>query len=314
MQEGELLEILGALPEGRTLYYYYPGRFAVALAADEIGDARVPISELRARLPALLAHPVFKEALAKCGDGWVSAEQLRACWLPQTQPFLLTLAAWGSREHRPGWNQTSRRGFNLVLRLDFSTGAMRQIKTVMGSDAEDFNFDIHPVNQPGNGRRYRETLAWARIDCDFATDEALIEEVQSDWVQSLEWYWQNDFPVSSPAARRLDRELGRPSRWWSEAMLSAAVGFIWHELGIRNIYYHEFDTGRRLKRIGGRPPRSLYTKLPRRFGMTRVEAAPEFLHRDPYARRVLRRIRPYAFYTLDRPGQHSTNWKEISHA
>lgn len=29
-----------------------------------------------------------------------------------------------------------------------------------------------------------ETLAWARIDLDFASNQALIEEIQSDWVKN----------------------------------------------------------------------------------------------------------------------------------
>lgn len=33
--------------------------------------------------------------------------------------------------------------------------------------------------------RFRDTLAWSRIDFDFDTGEALIEEIQSDWVRRV---------------------------------------------------------------------------------------------------------------------------------
>ncbi len=45
---------------------------------------------------------------------------------------------------------------------------------------------------------------------------------------------------------------------WKEAMLSAALWFIFKELGITTIYYHSYESGCVLKDIEhGRPPRSL---------------------------------------------------------
>ena len=41
----------------------------------------------------------------------------------------------------------------------------------------------HPVLAPGERPYFRETLAWARIDLDLVSSEALVEEIQSDWVR-----------------------------------------------------------------------------------------------------------------------------------
>ncbi len=60
--------------------------------------------------------------------------------------------------------------------------------------------------------------------------------------------------------------------------MSAAIGFLVEEIGISQIWYHDSDTGVRMKRIEwSKPPRSLYTKLPRSFCFEKTSQVPEFL-------------------------------------
>ena len=73
-------------------------------------------------------------------------------------------------------------------------------------------------------------------------------------------------------------------------MLSAALSLVRNELGVRRVFFHTFETGSRLKRMGAcAPPRSLYTKLPRRFCFRPTHSGPLFLHeeRDRRLRRQL---------------------------
>jgi hypothetical protein len=64
--------------------------------------------------------------------------------------------------------------------------------------------------------------------------------------------------------------------------------------------YHTFETGNRLKQISGsrRPPRSLYTALPRRFCFQETDARPGFLLPGKSARSRSARV-PSRFYVLN---------------
>ena len=65
---------------------------------------------------------------------------------------------------------------------------------------------------------------------------------------------------------------------WDEAMLTATLRFLREDLGIRRIFYHTFDGGNRIKALrSGMPPRSLYTRLPRRFCFRKTAEVPSFL-------------------------------------
>ena len=83
-------------------------------------------------------------------------------------------------------------------------------------------------------------------------------------------------------------------------MLSATLFFIVEELGIRDIWYHSWDTGNLLKGISGRslPPRSLYTRLPRRFCFSETEAMPGLLQCRQTRRRLRRMGSEARFHRL----------------
>jgi hypothetical protein len=77
---------------------------------------------------------------------------------------------------------------------------------------------------------------------------------------------------------------------WAEAMLMAALSFLFDEIGVRRVFYHTFETGCRLKGIDAEsaPPRLLYTTLPKKFCFRETGEMPEFLAR---ARKRKRRLR-----------------------
>ena len=74
---------------------------------------------------------------------------------------------------------------------------------------------------------------------------------------------------------------------WDEALLYSGIWFAKEELGIDQIYYHTYDSGCLLKKC--QPPRSIYTKLPKRFGFKQTDVAPEFIRNCQYLKKVLRK-------------------------
>jgi phosphoglycolate phosphatase len=66
----------------------------------------------------------------------------------------------------------TRQGHNLVLQLNFPISHNRELLKIVGEEeARGEILDAHPVAQ---GREW--TLAWARLDIDLETGEALVEE------------------------------------------------------------------------------------------------------------------------------------------
>ncbi len=236
MDKQAVAEVIACLPSDRTLYRYFPGRYALMLLADHVQSGRSIHALRQSRFAPLLQKPLVRTMLAECGCGVVDRALLDACWPASCETFLLGLACWGEANDRL-WCQTSRHGYNLVLQLNFNTGDMAQFARLV-ANPYIYNCEEHPSCKR-SAKRYRETLAWARIDLSLDTDEALIEEVQSDWISYVHWH-------SSPASA-LERFLKRYERIWSEATLAAAIWFLRHEIGIRRIFYHDFETGNAMK-------------------------------------------------------------------
>ena len=82
-------------------------------------------------------------------------------------------------------------------------------------------------------------------------------------------------------------------------MLAAAIWFIRCALGITQIYYHSYDSGRMLKRIRSHPPRSLYTTLPRKFRFNLVTGGSRFLERHIEKRLSKNNQAKLSWYHLD---------------
>jgi hypothetical protein len=299
-------EIIACLQGERTVYSYYRDRYGIGLLRHHCRQQpgrRVPVAALRRSAYAgLLEKPRIRTILAGCGHALDDAALAASDYDAEQSAFVLTLSTWGE-ERRGRWRyqQTSRPGVNLVLQLNFNREHERHYRRLGEADGLFENYG-HPI------ARQRHTLAWARIDLDWASGTALIEEIQTDWLRraaDLErWLLTRQRAGAADDAlltyrRRqlrlrpaLDycRHVGEHYRpIWAEAMLWAAIAFVRDELGLRTLYYHSEDSGRLLKHISGwLPPRSLYTDLPRRFCFRRDAEWPDFLLADKRNRQLQR--------------------------
>lgn len=269
----------------RMLFRYYKDRYA-AMLLEDILQPRLAIRDVRAgRYGRLLDRPLIKTLVAAKGDGFLHRDDLVNLWPYETQTYVVTFAVWGSENRLDQrWHQISRPRRQLVLQLNFPHAHNAEYYRLI-PDAKEMPFaaDYHPVNIGP-----RLTMAWSRIDIDFASGEALIEEVQSDWIRNAREklgyaledragrYWE-------PAYRDrlktyVETALAPHTAMWSEAVLAATLHVLIHLCGITRVWYHDFETGCEVKRMTGwRPPRSLYTDLPKGFCFERTEEAPEFI-------------------------------------
>ncbi|MEL7538170.1 MAG: hypothetical protein AAFZ58_00115 [Pseudomonadota bacterium] len=283
MKNKDVLEIIECLPNERTLFYYFKDRYALEMLRLAINESATVGALRRSPIAALLDKPIVKATVR--GDGLVIAEALRHVYRQEHEIYRLTLDAWGSGSCIG--DQTSRPGRNLVLQLNFSNKhdtAYKELITCEG--ISPFMSYAHPVALDG-----LNTLAWSRLDIDLATGEALIEEIQSDWLRfaahafqcSRNWRRAFRYGGVGLSVRNLQtyvRDVLAPHQSiWDEAMLMATIWFLRYELGVRTIYFHTHASGAALKRIEGRlPPRSIYEALPKRFCFQKSDAKPSFLH------------------------------------
>ena len=335
MEYEAVQEVIACLPRGRTLFYYFPDRYAAHLLSRYIGDGRALADIKSSRFAKLLQRPALKPVLASTGDGVLGTDDLADCWAVQPECYLLTLGSWGPEKRRQ-WNryfhQTSRPGANLVLQLNFSSQHNRSYRALIKPGrARPFETQVHPI-----ARRGFHTLAWARLDVDLDTGEALIEEVQTDWLRFAQaakrladnWYadpemrrameavYFNGAQMDIKALRTyVDEVLRVHLRLWDEAILTAVLEFLFDEIGIRHIYYHDYDCGRRLKCIEGQgPPRSVYSRLPSRFCFEKVHEAPDFLRAEnTRALKTLTRADQIRFWKLDTDAFHTATDQGKSH-
>ncbi len=310
MKKEILDEIIACLPEERTLFHYFKGQYAFHLLAYATRVQQSVSTLKRSPFQHLLKQPDVKALLALQGSGNLSPELFEHAWKETSQPFVLTVDRWGDSDR---WQyQTTRKGCNLVLQLNFSEQHNRSYQRLVKPDDDYvFNYAGHPVMNRGQRDLYRETLAWARIDFDLDSGEALIEEIQSDWVRRVHhclqcirsgttpWYMEwckcsvEDFTTYA------EKVLAPFYKLWSEAMMSAAIRFIYTELGISSIYYHTHETGQKIKQVkGGAPPHSLYTDLPRKFCFQITGEDPAFIENDRFFIRKKRSLKQVAWYKL----------------
>jgi hypothetical protein len=319
MKTSDAIEIIACLPKERTLFWYHRDRYAAYLLERMIGQA-MPIATIKAsRYAKLLSRPTIKAMAASAGHAQITSDALALLWPSNPLCYRLTLGIWGGDEVF-GWNQTSRRGANLVLQLNFSNEHDARYRALISHDPDYRPFEAigHPV------QRGFHTLAWARLDIDLSSGAALIEEVQTDWVRlALHARKSVAALVADPEAQRAAGEafyrgrsvsaenletyvrevLKRHIATWDEAMLTAVLLFLWEELGVRNVWLHTADCGQRLKRIHGTPPpRSLYSQLPSRFCFQETALSPPFLDRkSSTAYRSLERSGGLRFWQMEDP-------------
>jgi hypothetical protein len=311
MNKKEVDEIIACLPRGETQYTYAKDQYATELLARVVKRGKA-VSEIKqSSYRQLLNKKPVKTCLAKAGSGYVSAGNFRHAALECGQEFVLTLSRWGGVGN--GY-QTSRQGYNLVLQLNFSEEHNARYRQQVNPRYDAlFNFPGHPVLRKGQREIFYETLAWSRIDLDFDTNTALIEEIQSDWIREAYQayqartrfrhkdsgrYWARQMQCTRVVFAQYVEEALEPYKaLWTEAMLMASLRFIVDELGVGTVYYHSCQTGAAVKRIHSQPPRSLYSELPRRFCFEKTRFAPTFLVNSDFLKRM-RTVKTPHWYRL----------------
>jgi hypothetical protein len=177
----------------------------------------------------------------------------------------------------------------VVLQLNFGRAHNAAYQKLLRPERALFSCSCHPIHER------HLTMSWARIDIEESAGEAIIEEVQNDWLREAleaardvrktgELGWPLDTCAETSPEEFLayvDSVLAPHIAHWAEATLTAAIQWLVEQRGIRRIFYNTWETGNRLKGISSvwGPPRSLYSSLPRRFCFQEVRGAPRGLAR-----------------------------------
>lgn len=294
MNDIQINEIVKVMPKGRTKFYYYDGRYALMLLKYVEHKYKTIGAVKQSGFCRLLDTPSVKERMAALGSGNIDG-RISENWPKNTVEFLLTLDCWGKEEkgrrRRWSFHQTTRNQKNLVLQVNFSNRHNRDYGRLVDPLNERYFVN---TNHPVRDEKYM-TMAWSRLDLDLDTGEALIEEIQTDWLRDAyqDGYYYLDLPRWSRATIRekwrivkfqtyLKSILQPYRKIWQEAVLAATIWFLKEEIGIRRIFYHTWSSGNFLKGLDDTwaPPVSLYTQLPRKFCFTQTQRIPGFLMRD----------------------------------
>jgi len=299
-----LNEVIACLPKGKTHYRYFKGAYAPRLLQMLIPEQSSVHAIKQTRFRRLLEHPSVKPLVANSGNGQLDKEALNTVWQEPSHPLLLTVSRWGGQRDRY-WHQTSRYGENLVLQLNMPKEHQRQYQRYITADGGTLNgrWSDHPVQLPEGNDAFRETLAWSRIDIDFATNEALIEEVQSDGARYVQRWAKRYQQCGCEKCKERMKYIAwiQPYQTlWAEALLTATVEFIHRELGIERIFMHTARSGWKVKAMSKtwHAPRSLYSDLPKKFAFKQTYAAPEFLLKERCYQRLIRQQPDIDFYQL----------------
>ena len=317
MNVSDLKFVFESLGSERRVFHYFRDRYAFLMLERLVPEGLAVTDAKRFFFANLLDKPVVREHLGKYGQRHLGPDLFAAAWIEPALPFVIGFAYWRGKANR--YCQITRSGLNLVLQLNFCTEHMDEFRRLYKpTRVRTLNFYGHPVNAIRDLDSGRETLAWARIDFDLDTGEALIEEIQTDWCRQAKRSLRYarlaaKHRCGMPPLTYSDGTLKDVERYvvvvlrpyadcWDEAMLSAAITFIRDELGIRKIYYHSVESGAKMKRIHRYlPPRSLYSTLPKRFGFKKTQEVPEFLMEDKSFRRLYKAIKPVTLHRLCLP-------------
>lgn len=292
MRQQEIDFIRSCVLTERTKFYYFKDRYALMLLSYVVGEGMDVRALKQTRFAGLLDKLVVKRRLATVPSGRLEAQWLWHTWDEPTECYRLTLSQWGEAKACDSWTQTSRPGFNLVLCVNFSSRHNTAYRRCLGPRS-DHPFVSHFVPD----EQHRElTMAWVRLDIDLDGGEAIIEEVQSDWVREvlqahrdlnreglkLEDEVPSYVGLGECRVRQFERYvregIGPHRRTWSEVALAAGIWFLRDVLGVRRIYYHTFESCLVQKDMRGwHPPRSIYTDLPRQFRFELTTEPPRLL-------------------------------------
>lgn len=317
MNKQQLDEVLYCLSEERQIYHYFKDKYCLFLLQQYITETTKIQDLKRSPLSHLCHKPIVKNWLATMGSKYIAPEHVATLWATELHHFTLTLGSWGG--DRPEWQQTCRKGHNLVLQLNFPQCHDRQYQKMIAEEYDLFSCCAHPIHAD------KKTMAWARLDISEDFSEVLIEELQNDWLryakdtfESLKTRHDPDL-LDDYGLRHwhmfehyYQQFIVPLQKIWEEAMLCATIEYIHDHLGIKHIYLYEHDTGIALKHMDDwHPPKSLYSKLPKKFGFQLTQTAPIFIQTDHYAAKKLRKFEQRAtakWYFLN------LNKEELQHA
>ncbi len=306
-------EVMECLPSGRTLFRYSKDDYAFLLLR-LLGGRERSIHKLRQTMARnLLEKPAVKPYLAACSGGMLEPDALpESRSSSEERCYRLSLDVWGGERRYWRWDQVSRNGASLVLQMNLNRTQTESLRACYTSEERDpFRNQCHPARSGDY-----PTLAWARLDFDLETGEALIEELQTDLLRDLQWVAERASEAKSKGERSFEsrrvnfntarvlrlweEDFSAERRHWQEAMLSAAIRFLVSEIGTTRIFYHTEETGSYLKRIRGtRPPKSLYTELPRRFCFDETDEIPQLLTNEKdWRRRAKAAKEPLRFFKM----------------
>jgi len=309
-----VIDIIECLPKGHTPFSYTQNDYAFYLLKRATENATLKINQLKkSSHAALLNKPKVKDFLAAIGSSDISAEMMQyGMGGKEMTKYNLTLGSWGgTKQLSSRWTQTTRGQTSLVLQLNWDTSRVKKFQKACRKWIGNIHYGgiYHPISKT------EHTLSWARIDCDLDTGEALIEEIQSDWIRGFN---RAENCIAEKLRDKKEKEthleikrfmqeesytlekLKQNKKTWAEATLLAAIRFIREDLGIEKIYYHSFESGCALKRIDSSlPPRSLYTDLPRKFCMKKSNQIPVFLQNNRHFNRQSKKLNiPVEFFQL----------------
>lgn len=305
MNKKQIEEIQYCLSDERTTYTYFKDKYCMFLLQHFI-TKDMSINQLKnGRYGQFFNKPKLKKWLSTCGSKNITPEMVMALWQQDLYHFTISFDKWGGDS--PSWQQTCRKGYNLVLQLNFSKTHDRMYEKIVADKREPFTFRCHPVSSE------RNTLAWSRLDFSDDFSEVLIEEIQNDWLRKAERAWhflsnpKNDEyfnrwgikPNLTLFTQYVEEVLQPLKSLWDEAILCATLEFLATEIGVKHVYYYDFETGAQLKALKyDKPPKSLYTKLPKKFGFKPVKNAPNFINEDRFSVKKLKRITSPTWYYL----------------
>jgi len=300
-------------------YSYFQDKYAIEVLRYYMkrfqAEKGVKMNELKEEhYSSFLKKPALKTITSSLKNNMLREVDLLN-YQPENQlPFWITFNHWGhfEKHRKDSYYQTTRPGFSFVLQLNFAEQHdmlyHKLLKPKPDNQKEEklyhpFRWNCHPVCQNN-----QLTLGWVRMDVDFKTGEILIEEIQNDWLRQVKNIYNRLCQIEKKKGRKvmknhwIFREIGGTKedlkkyyeevlqpyfKIWDEALLSAAIWFSVEELGIKDIFYHTYKSGCYLKNC--HPPRSIYTKLPKRFGFKSTNEAPLFIQNCQYLKKALKK-------------------------
>ncbi|PID65093.1 MAG: hypothetical protein CR977_02370, partial [Gammaproteobacteria bacterium] len=242
MNKQHIDEVLACLENERRVVAYFKDRYAVDMLKRFVGAGKTVSAVKQSRFAGLLNKPWIKAQLATLGNPVLSAELLNYWWRDEVFYFDLTLDKWGGQCR--SWQQTTRSGYNLVLQLNFTQSHNRDYKRL----PDNYGLSCWPGHPTYTGNK-RYTMAWARIDLSEDLSDALIEEIQTDWLRDAKYSLRRakrpllQGKVLSAQTKQKNhhfecyftRHIKPVMAIWDEAVLNTALNFLFDSVGVKNV-------------------------------------------------------------------------------